>query len=58
MISTDEIKNMLGGSHQVDKQVWEDLIREVDENGDGQVPVYNVLKISLQEFKDMMMKIL
>jgi hypothetical protein len=37
MISTDEIRSMLGGSANVEKKVWEDLIREVDENGDGQV---------------------
>jgi len=35
MISTEEIRNLLGGSGNVDKKVWEDLVKEVDENGDG-----------------------
>jgi hypothetical protein len=35
MISTDEIKSILGGSNSIDRKVWEDLIKEVDGNGDG-----------------------
>lgn len=35
MISIDEIKQILGGSGTIDKKVWSDLVKEVDENGDG-----------------------
>jgi len=51
-LEIDEIKAIFnpGGQRNIDEKVWEDLIREVDPNGDG--------KISLNEFKDMMMKLL
>lgn len=35
LISIDEIKQMLGGNASIDSKVWSDLIKEVDENGDG-----------------------
>lgn len=30
-----EIKEMFGGSGQIAEHVWKDLIKEVDDNGDG-----------------------
>jgi len=30
-----EIKDIFSGSGAVDDKVWDDLIKEVDENGDG-----------------------
>ena len=47
-ISGDEIKAVLGKS--VDMKVLDDMIKEVDTNGDGE--------ISLIEFKEMMLKFL
>ena len=44
----DEIKAVLGKS--VDMKVLDDMIKEVDTNGDGE--------ISLVEFKEMMLKFL
>jgi len=49
-LEIDEIKAIFGGQRNIDEKVWEDLIKEVDANGDG--------KISLNEFEDMMMKLL
>jgi calcium-dependent protein kinase len=39
---------MLGQSGEYDEEVWEELIREVDQNGDGE--------IDLKEFTDMMLR--
>ena len=47
-ISSDEIKSVLG--KHVDEKVLDDMIKEVDINGDGE--------ISLVEFKEMMLKFL
>ena len=47
-ISRDEIKMVLGSS--IDENVLNDIIKEVDINGDGE--------ISIHEFKDMMIKFL
>ena len=47
-ISGDEFKAVLGKS--VDMKVLDDMIMEVDTNGDGE--------ISLVEFKEMMLKFL
>ena len=47
-ISADELKEMLGGGQDYDPQVWNELIREVDQNGDGE--------IDLKEFMDMMLR--
>ena len=47
-ISGDEIKAVLGKSG--DMKVLDDMIKEVDTNGDGE--------ISLVEFKEMMLKFL
>ena len=37
-ISSDELKDMFsGGSQKIEDSVWNELIKEVDQNGDGQV---------------------
>ena len=36
-ISADEIKEVLGFGSSVDKNVITDIIKEVDENGDGEI---------------------
>lgn len=46
-IDADELKEILGGQIQ-DEAVWNEIIKEVDTNGDG--------VISLEEFTEMMMK--
>ena len=45
-ISADEIKSVLGKA--VNQKILDDMIKEVDVNGDGE--------ISLIEFKEMMLK--
>jgi calcium-dependent protein kinase len=49
-ISANEIKDVLGVGKNIDEKVWNDIITEVDGNGDGE--------ISFVEFKTMMQKIL
>lgn len=49
-ISAHEIKEVLGVGKQIDEKVWNDIIKEVDSNGDGE--------ISFLEFKIMMQKLL
>lgn len=49
-ISTDEIKTIIGVGKTVNTEVWLEVVKEVDSNGDGEV--------SLEEFKDMMRKLL
>jgi calcium-dependent protein kinase len=36
-ISLNEIRGLLGQKMGVDKEVWEQLLKEADQNGDGQV---------------------
>ena len=50
MISTDEIKEVLGVGKSISEEVWIQILKEVDENGDGEV--------SFEEFKIMMEKLL
>ena len=47
-ISADELKAILGKYHAYDDEIWIDIIREVDINGDG--------VIDLREFSEMMLK--
>ena len=47
-ISADELKSILGRYHSYDDSIWQDIIREVDTNGDG--------VIDLREFTEMMLK--
>lgn len=49
-IDTQEVREMLGVGKNVDQKVWDDIIREVDTNGDGE--------IQFTEFKVMMEKLL
>ena len=49
-ISADEVKEVLGIGKNIDEKIWNDIILEVDENGDGE--------ISFEEFKLMMQKLL
>jgi calcium-dependent protein kinase len=49
-ISANEIKEVLGVGKSIDEKVWNDIIKEVDANGDGE--------ISFLEFKIMMQKLL
>ena len=47
-ISADELKGILGRYHNYDDNMWKEIIREVDTNGDG--------VIDLREFTEMMLK--
>lgn len=49
-ISANEIKEVLGVGKSIDEKVWNDIIFEVDANGDGE--------ISFLEFKTMMQRLL
>ena len=49
-ISSNEIKDVLGIGKQFDDKIWDEIIGEVDINGDGE--------ISFDEFKQMMEKLL
>lgn len=46
-ISASELKRYFAGD-KISDTVWQDIIKEVDENGDGEN--------SFKEFKDMMLK--
>ena len=47
-ISKDELRTMLGGNKHYSDEVWEGIVKEVDQNGDG--------VIDFREFMDMMMR--
>jgi len=51
-LTADELREIFnpGNTKEIDDNVWNDLIKEVDQNGDG--------KISYKEFKDMMLKLI
>ena len=49
-ISAAEIRDVLGVGKNIDEKVWNDIITEVDGNGDGE--------ISFTEFRTMMHKLL
>lgn len=36
-ISTDEIKSVLGVGKDISEEVWQQIVKEVDANGDGEV---------------------
>lgn len=51
-LTSDELQEVFnpGKQKDIDDQVWKDLIKEFDQNGDG--------KISLSEFKEMMAQLI
>ena len=49
-ISANEVKEVLGVGKNIDEKIWNEIIFEVDANGDGE--------ISFGEFKTMMQKLL
>lgn len=49
-ISTNELKEIFQGKNIVDEKVWRDLVKEVDQNGDGE--------IELSEFKEILLKLI
>ena len=49
-ISADEVKDVLGVGKNIDEKIWNEIVMEVDANGDGE--------ISFTEFKTMMQKLL
>lgn len=48
-IEAEEIAAILGHNIEKEQSVWQDVIKEVDENGDGM--------INYEEFKSMMLKL-
>ncbi len=50
LITTDELKLVLGQDSNISEKVWKQMISNIDENGDGE--------LSYEEFRDMMYKIL
>lgn len=48
-LSIDEIKDLFGTHAGISEKVWRDMLKEVDDNGDGQ--------IQFKEFKEMMLKL-
>ena len=49
-ISTDEIKDVLGVGKSISEEVWAQVVKEVDADGNGEV--------DFDEFKTMMKKLL
>jgi len=49
-ISPEELKGVFGEENKISDDVWNQIVREIDDNGDGE--------ISFEEFKEMMMKLL
>lgn len=49
-ISIDELKQVLGIGQAISDKVWQQIVQEVDENGDGEV--------QFEEFKTMMQSLL
>ena len=47
-ISVQELKNVLHGGSESNKRVWVDVLKEVDQNGDGE--------IDLHEFEDIVLR--
>jgi Ca2+-binding EF-hand superfamily protein len=56
-ISALEIKEVLGKGLNISDNVWEDIVKQVDINNDGEVKLY-IIKVSLEEFKKMMRKLI
>jgi len=58
-ISLSEMKNIFSGSAIKDDKFWSDMFASADINSDNlvRVTLFNYLKISLSEFKEMMSKL-
>lgn len=50
MISASELKQIFGQNQNIEENVWDELIKTADSDGNGE--------IDLKEFKDIMIKIL
>lgn len=48
-LSIEEIKELFGATSGISENVWRDMLKEADDNGDG--------NINFNEFKDMMTKL-
>ena len=57
LICSVEIKEVLGKGANISEDIWEDIVKQVDVNNDGQV-IINDKKVSLEEFKKMMRKLI
>jgi calcium-dependent protein kinase len=49
-ISPEELKGVFGEENKISDEVWNQIVSEIDDNGDGE--------ISFEEFKEMMMKLM
>jgi calcium-dependent protein kinase len=49
VITVDEIKKIMGSVQLVD-QVWEDVLAEVDANGDGMIDLGEFIALMLKTF--------
>lgn len=50
-ITVDEIKTILGSGQALDMQIWNDIIREVDQNGDGVIDLKEFLVLMTKNFR-------
>ena len=49
-ITVHEIQAVLGGGQMVDNKVWADIIKEVDENGDGVIDLREFILLMTRKF--------
>jgi calcium-dependent protein kinase len=50
-ISVVELKEMLGGEQEMSDCVWERVIKEVDQNSDGEIDLKEFINMMLQSIK-------
>ncbi|CAG9326197.1 unnamed protein product [Blepharisma stoltei] len=48
-ITTDELRTMLSGGKMSSNSVWESIIREVDQNGDGEIDLKEFTELVLEK---------
>ena len=53
-----ELKDMFGINSNYSSKMWENIIKQIDLNGDGMVILCFIVKIQFNEFKNMMLKFL